>query len=298
MLNFHHLRYFHAVARDGNLTRAAADLGKTPQTLSHQIRALEEELGVGLFDRRGRRLVLTPAGAQVLTYAEEIFSLGQELVDSVEAHSGDRPIRLRVGVADVLPKRIAYALVNPALELAKEVRPTFREAAPERLLGDLAVRELDMVLTDAPIPPSVSVRAHSHLLGESGVSLMATPELARTVRSRFPHSVSGTPLLVPTERAALRRELDRWLGANDLHPQLAGEFDDFALMGTFAKAGRGALAVPSVIAGEVGLELGLEEISLLEGVQGRFFAITLDRDGENEAIAAILAQEPSAFFTT
>jgi LysR family transcriptional activator of nhaA len=296
MLNYHHLRYFHAVAKDGNLTRASGDLGKTPQTISHQIRTLEDELGTPLFHRRGRRLVLTEAGEKVLSYAEEIFSLGQELVDSVEARTGDRPIRLTVGVADVLPKRLAHSLLFPALQPGQEIRLICREAAPERLLAELAVREVDLVLSDAPIPPSVSVRAHGHLLGKGDVCIMAAPHLAEILTPDFPHSLTGRPLLVPTERSALRREIDRWIEDHDLHPRVAGEFDDFALMGTFAQSGTGAIPVPVAISDEVGEELGIQQVGVLEGVVVRFFAITREEDVEHRSISAILGQRHPNLF--
>lgn len=296
MLNYHHLRYFYAVAKDGNLTRASSDLGKTPQTVSHQIRALEEELDTPLFHRRGRRLILTEAGQRVLSYAEEIFSLGQDLVDSVEARTGDRPIRVTVGVADVLPKRLAHSLIKPALEFGKEIRLICREAAPERLLAELAVGEVDLVLSDAPIPQSVSVRAHDHLLGKGGVCIMASPPLARSLRHGFPLSLTGRPLLVPTERSALRREIDRWIDGQRIHPRVAGEFDDFALMGAFAQSGTGAIPVPSAIADEVGEELGIQRVGILDGVMVRFYAITLEQEGENEAIGAILRQQHPDLF--
>jgi len=297
VLNYHHLRYFHAVARDGNLTRASTDLGKTPQTVSHQIKTLEAELGATLFHRRGKRLVLTEAGQQVLSYAEEIFSLGQDLVDSVEAQSGDRPVRLTVGVADVLPKRLAHELILPALRHGKEIRLICREAAPERLLAELAVGEVDLVLSDAPIPPSVSVRAHGHLLGKGEVCIMASPVLAELLKPDFPVSLTGRPLLVPTERSALRREIDRWIDDHGLHPRLAGEFDDFALMGTFAQSGTGAIPVPLAIAEEVGEELGIERVGMLEGVLVRFYAITLEAyTKEEEAISAIIGQQHPSLF--
>lgn len=296
MLNYHHLRYFHAVAREGNLTRASRTLGKTPQTVSHQIKALEESLGNTLFERRGRRLALTPEGHRVLAFADEIFSLGQELFEAMEVQAESRPLRLNVGVADVLPKRIAHALILPALQLETDVRTVCREAAPERLLGDLAVGEVDVVLSDAPIPPSVSIRAHSHLLGACGACLLGSPDLVRDLQPDFPNSLSGAPLLVPTARSALRREIDRWIDAHDILPQIVGEFDDFALMSTFAQSGTGMIPVPSVIADEVGEEMGIERVGVMDGITGHFFAITLEEGGGNEAIAAIVGNSQRMLF--
>jgi len=288
MLNYHHLRYFVAVAKSGTLSRASADLGRTPQTLSHQIQALEQALGIPLFERRGRRLVLTEAGAQVLDYAEEIFALGEDLLEAVERQSGDRPLRLTIGVADVLPKRVTHALIRPVFEIPREIRLVCREASPERLLGDLAIQEVDLVLSDASIPPSVSVRAHSRLLMETGVSLMASPDLARDLRATFPDSLSGASLLVPTERAAMRREIDRWLDARGLNPIVTGEFDDFALMGVFAQAGNGAFVVPEVIAEEAALEFDVEPVGRLPGVTVGFYALCLEHSVDRPAVRAIL----------
>jgi len=288
MLNYHHLRYFRAVAKTGNLSRASAELGRTPQTLSHQIQALEDTLGTPLFERRGRRLVLTEAGSQVLGYAEEIFSLGEDLLEMVERRSGERPLRLTVGVADVLPKRVAHALIRPVFRIPREVRIVCREAAPERLLADLAIQEVDLVLSDASIPPSVSVRAHSRLLLETGVKLMASPSLAQELRASFPESLSGAPLLVPTERAAMRREIAHWLDAHGVHPLIVGEFDDFALMGVFAQAGNGAFAVPEVMANEAGLEFEVEPVADLDGITVSFFALCLEQSVKRPAVRAIL----------
>jgi len=297
MLNYHHLRYFAAVAKSGTLSRAGADLGRTPQTLSHQIQALEEELGVQLFERRGRRLVLTDAGAQVLRFAEEIFSLGEDLVETVERTSGDRPLRLTVGVADVLPKRVAHNLIYPVFRIPRQIRIVCREASPERLLGDLAIQDVDVVLSDAPIPPSVSVRAHGRLLLETGVQLMASPDHSERLRNGFPQSLSGSPLLVPTDRAAMRREIDRWLDTRGIHPLIAGEFDDFALMGVFAQAGIGAFAVPGVIADDAAQEFGVEPVAELEGITVSFYAICLEQSLQRPPVRAILegtVPEPGA----
>jgi LysR family transcriptional activator of nhaA len=293
MLNYHHLRYFLAAAKSGTLARASADLKRTPQTLSHQIQALEEALGTQLFERRGRRLVLTDAGTQVVRYAEEIFSLGEDLVDAVEHQSRARPLRLTVGVADVLPKRVAHALIRPVFRLPRDVRIVCREASPERLLGDLAIQEVDLVLSDAPIPPFVSVRAQGRLLLETEVILMAAPALAETLRGSFPESLSGSPLLVPTERAAMRRQIDRWIDKHRVHPQVVGEFDDFALMGVFAQAGIGALAVPAVIAQEATLEFDVIPVATLDGVQVSFYALCLEQSVQRPAIRAILDGTPS-----
>lgn len=288
MLNYHHLRYFRAVAKAGNLSRASEDLGRTPQTLSHQIQALEKALGLQLFERRGRGLVLTDDGTRVLSYAEEIFALGEDLLEALVREPGDRPLRLTVGVADVLPKRVAHALILPAFRLPQEIRIACREASPERLLGDLAIQDVDLVLSDGPVPPSVSVRARSKVLLETGVCLMASPDIAEALRTSFPDSLNGSNLLVPTERAATRREIDRWLGEHRIHPTVTGEFDDFALMGVFAQAGNGAFPVPELIAEEARAEFGVERVAILEGIRISFYALCLEQSVDRPAIRAIL----------
>jgi LysR family transcriptional activator of nhaA len=292
MLNYHHLRHFLAVAKAGTLTRASVDLNRTPQTLSHQIQTLEETLGVRLFERRGRRLVLSDAGSKAVRFADEIFALGEDLLEVLDQGSGEEPIRLRVGVADLLPKRVAHALIRPVFQLDREVRIVCLEASPERLLADLAIQELDVVISDAPTPPSVSVRARSKLLMESGVTLMAAPDIARDIRSPFPESLTGAPLLVPTERATMRREIDRWLDRRDIHARIMGEFDDFALMGVFAQSGKGAMPVPTHVADEVAREFGVEPVAELSGVKVGFYSHCLEQSLHRPAVRAILMGQP------
>ncbi|MFQ5668232.1 MAG: LysR family transcriptional regulator, partial [Candidatus Binatia bacterium] len=204
-LNYQHLRYFWAVCRHGNLTRASAELRLTPQTVSTQIRGLEDGLGEKLFVRQGRRLVMTDVGRVVFRYAEEIFGLGKELQDVVRGLPASRPLRFAVGVADVVPKLIAHHLVYPAVQMEEPVHILCREGSPEILLAELAIHNLDVVLTDSPIPPMVKVRAYNHLLGECGVTFMAGGNLVKGLRKGFPGSLDGAPLLVPVRGTALRQ---------------------------------------------------------------------------------------------
>lgn len=288
MLNYHQLRYFLAVAQSGTLSRASSKVKKTPQTLSHQIQTLEESLGVALFERKGRRLILTEAGEKAVHYAKEIFALGEDMVDALEMKAGTRTLRLRVGVADVLPKRVAHALIRPALQLPEKVRIECLESTPERLMADLAVEDLDLVLSDAPPPRSVAVRASSQLLMESGVQWMAAPDIAKSLRKGFPSSLSTTPLLLPTERAAMRRGVDRWLDKQGIHTEIAGEFDDFALMGVFAQGGTGAIAVPTLFEREAALAFNIEQFGEMDGVSVRFFAHCLRHSLQHVVVRAIL----------
>src|SRR6185369_9396638 len=242
-LNYHHLLYFWVVAREGSIAKASRELRLAQPTISGQIRALEQSLGEKLFQRAGRGLVLTDFGRMVYQHANEIFSLGRELMETVKGRPTGRPVRLSVGVADVVPKRIAYRLHEPALRLSEPIRIICREDKPDPLLADLATHKLDIVIADSTIPTSVKVRAFNHLLGECGVSLLASPELARAHRRRFPHSLDGAPVLLPSDESAMRRSLDQWFVARGVRPAVVGEFDDTALAEAFAQAGVGIVAV-------------------------------------------------------
>jgi len=295
-LNYHHLRLFWAVAREGNLTRASAKLHLTPQTVSGQIRDLEAALDEELFHRTGRRLVLSEAGHVALRHAEEIFSIGQELLETLRGQPTGRPLKLVVGVADVLPKLIAKMLIEPALRLEEPVRIICREGAPEKLLADLAVHGLDVVLSDGPIPPAVRVRAYNHQLGKCGVTFMARPDLASRLRDGFPTSLHGAPVLLPSEDTVLRRELDEWFDARGIRPVIAGEFEDSALLNIFGQAGAGFFAVPEVIEDEVVQQYEVQPIGATKEVTEHFYAISVERRVRHPAVAAICEAARSELF--
>ena len=295
-LNYHHLRYFWAVARGGNLTRAAADLHLTPQTVSTQIKDLERALGERLFRRSGRRLVLTDVGQVVYRYADEIFSIGKELVETLAGQTGGRTLRLVVGVADNLPKMVAYRLIEPATCLVEPVRVVCRETGLQSLLADLAVHRVDVVLSDAPIPPSIKVRAFNHLLGECGVSFMMSSRLARGFQHKFPRSLDGAPMLLPSEGTALRGQLDQWFQSRGIYPKIVGEFEDSALLKTFGQAGAGAFPVPSVVEEEVARQYNVKRIGVVDGVVERYYAISVERRVKHPAVAAICESARTELF--
>jgi len=294
-LNYQHLRYFWAVSRHGTLTRASAELLLTPQTVSTQIRDLEKGLGVELFSRERRRLVLTDIGRVVYRYADEIFNIGREIQDVVRGLPG-RPLYLVVGVADVVPKLIAHRLIEPAIQLKEPVRVICREGRTDRLLAELAIHNLDVVLSDAPIPPAVKIRAYNHLLGESRVTFMASDRLARNCRKGFPESLNGAPILLPAEGTTLRGTLEQWFDTLEIRPMIVGEFEDSALLKAFGQAGVGIFAVPSVIQDEVGRQYGVEPIGVVEGIAERFYAISLERKIRHPAVAAVCIAAKSALF--
>jgi LysR family transcriptional activator of nhaA len=207
-LNYHHLLYFWVVAKEGTIAAACKELNLAQPTISAQLRSLERSLGEKLFTRVGRNLALTETGRVVYRYADEIFSLGRDLLDTVQGRPTDRPLRFNVGVADVLPKLVAYRLLEPALHLPEQVQLVCHDGSPPELLTRLAVYELDLVLSDSPIGPDVKVRAFNHLLGECGVSIFGTKDLATKYRRRFPKSLDGAPFIVPTANTALRRAIE------------------------------------------------------------------------------------------
>jgi LysR family transcriptional regulator, transcriptional activator of nhaA len=286
-LNYHHLRYFWATAHEGSVTRASDRLHISQPTVSAQIRELEEALGEKLFARSGRTLALTEFGQLVLRYADEVFTVGQELLDAVKDRPGVRPVSLRVGIANVVPKWIAYRLIEPALRLPETVRLVCIEDRFERLLAELAIHNLDVVLADAPCGPTIKVRAYNHLLGDCGVSIFGAERLAKTRRRGFPGSLKGAPMLMPREDSALRRSLDQWFETQGIRPRISGEFDDSALLKVFGQAGIGLCAVPSAIEKEVRQQHRMRLVGRIKAVRAQFYAITVERRLKQPAVVAI-----------
>lgn len=286
-LNYHHLLYFWTVARTGGVSAASAELRLAQPTISGQLRLLETQLGEKLFVRNGRRLELTEMGRVVYRYADEIFTIGRELLDAVRGRPTGRPLRLAVGIADQVPKLIAYRLIEPALKLAEPVRLVCREDKTERLLADLAMHELDVVITDAPMQSGFKVRAFSHLLGECGLAVFGSRALAAKYRRRFPRSLDGAPFLLPAEGTVLRRSLDQWFAQHDLRPHVVGEFEDSALLKTFGERGVGLFAAPAVIEAEIRRQFGLAAVGRLDGIRERFYAISVERRLKHPAVLAI-----------
>lgn len=295
-LNYHHLFYFWKVVRAGSITRACEELRLAPPTISAQLRRLEDQLGEKLLARSGRTLVPTEMGRVVFRYAEEIFGLGLELMDAVKQRPTDRPLRLVVGVDDVLPKEIAHALIEPALGVPRGVRLLCREASLERLVAALALHELDVVLSDAPVTPSLNIRAYNHPLGETQVSWVATPALAAKYRRGFPKSLEGAPVLLPTEDTALRRGIDQWCATQGIRPVVVGEFEDNALLRVFGQKGAGAYPAPRVREGDL-KRYGLAPIGVAKGVKARFYAISVEKKVRHPAVAAIYAAARRSLFS-
>jgi LysR family transcriptional regulator, transcriptional activator of nhaA len=286
-LNYHHLLYFWTVARTGSVSRAGEELRLTQATVSAQLKSLERALEEKLFRKSGRHLVLTDTGKLVFRYADEIFSLGQEMLGSLKGQPEGRLARLTVGVVDVLPKIVAYQLIEPALKTQEMYRIVCREGTNEELLPALALHDIDVVLTDAPIDTSFNVKAFSHLLGECGMVLFGAPKLADKYRRGFPNSLDGAPFLLPTRNTAARRSLEQWFDAQNLHPRIVAEFEDNALLNVFGQHGLGLFVTPSVIAAEVQRQYQVKIVGRMANVRERFFAISLDRKLRHPAVLAI-----------
>jgi LysR family transcriptional activator of nhaA len=287
MINYKHLHYFWVVAKQGGITRASERLHLTPQTISGQIGLLEDSIGEALFSKAGRNLELTETGRLVLSFADEIFSLGGELEEALRNLPPDRRMTFKVGITDVVPKTIAYRLLAPALSLPDPVRIICRENNLSSLLAELALHRVDMVIADGPIPPGINVRGYSHVLGECGVSFLGVPDLARALRKNFPHSLNGAPLLIPSETNLVQAKLLDWLDNLRIYPRIVGEFDDSALMKVFGQAGTGIFIVPTPIATEVAKQYGLRIIGSTEKVREQYYAISVERRISHPAVTAV-----------
>lgn len=286
-LNYHHLLYFWTVGRIGSVSRASAELRLTQATVSAQLKSLEQALGEKLFHKSGRHLVLTDTGKLVFRYAEEIFSLGQELMGTLKGRPPGRLARVNVGVTEVMPKLVAYQLIEPALKLKDPYRIICREGTNSELLAALAVHDIDVMLSDGPVDPAVNVKAFNHLLGECTVILFGIPQLATKYRAGFPRSLDGAPFLLPTSNTTARRSLDEWFESKNIQPTIVAEFEDSALMKVFGQRGLGLFAASSVIAAEVQRQYGVRIIGRLEDVTERYYAISLDRKLKHPAVVAI-----------
>ena len=289
-LNYHQLLNFWLVAREGSVQRASELLHVTPSSVSIQIRQLERAFGAKLFKKQGRGLALTEMGQQVSVYASEIFAKGRELMELVKGRPAGKPLELRVGVRDIMPKLVAFRLLQPALELDQPVRLICQEGEMSQLVSDLAIHKLDVVLSDIALDPLYKIQAYSHRLGESEVVVVGTKTLAKRYRRDFPSSLDGAPFLLPTENSALRRQMDRWFSDLNLVPTVCGEFADSAMMKIAGVNGLGLLAIPSMIEAEVQKIYGLQRVGGAAGVLEQFFAVSVERKIKNAGVLAIREQ--------
>lgn len=287
-LDYGQLHTFWTVAKEGGVTKAAAKLFLAQPTVSGQLRALEREVGHSLVVRSGRGIVLTEVGRHIFHYAEEIFSLGREMVDGIRGLPVGRVPRVIVGIADVVPKMLSYRLLTPLIVGADRVQVVGREGKPEELLSDLALHRIDLVVSDSPVPPTAKVRAYSRLIGDSGVTLHATDGLARKYRRKFPQSLDGAPFLLPTDNTVLRRSLDDWFAATGIRPRVVAEFEDSALLKFFGGGGQGVFASPTSVEKDVCRLFGVRVVGRIDEIRERFYAISTERRLRNPAVMTLL----------
>lgn len=286
-LNYHHLFYFWTVAREGSIAAACKRLHVTQPTVSGQLRELEGSLGRKLFDRAGRGLALSETGRLVFRYADDIFAMGAELMDAVRGHVPSGELRIRVGVADVLPKLVVYRMLQPVLQMPEKSRLMCYEGKTAELLGRLAVHDLDVVLTDTPVPPHTGVKAYSHRLGESGLTVFGTPALTKRHKPGFPGSLDGAKFLFSTPNTALRRTMDHWFESRGISPAVAGEFEDSALLKSFGQSGAGLFAAPTFIEREIREQYGVRVVGRLAGAKEQFYAISMERRIKHPAVSVL-----------
>lgn len=286
-LNYHHLLYFWAVAKEGSVVRASEVLRLAHPTISGQIHRLEDVLGEKLFVRRGRSLALTEAGRVAYRFADEIFSLGREFVDTLKGRASGRPLRLVVGVADVLPPSLVRRFLDPAFRLGQPVRVICRaDRSVEEFIAELALHTVDVVISDGPSGPG-PVRAFNHPLGECGTTFFAAPGLAAGLRRRFPRSLDGAPFLLPGARSAVHRALERWFASENIRPRIVAELDDGGLAKDLGRHGMGVFAAPVVIEAEVRRDYRVSVIGRSEAVRQQFYAISVERKVRHPAVVAI-----------
>jgi LysR family transcriptional activator of nhaA len=276
-----------AVAQTGSVTGAAAALAVAPQTVSGQLRVLEQNLGMPLFDRVGRGLRLNDAGRLVLEHASDMLSRGEDLLRAVESGAG-RAGSFAVGIDEIVPKLVARRFLEPVLELDPPPRLLCREGNESRLMEDLRARRLDAVLATGV--PAAAAGLSVKLLATSAVGVFGTRTLVRKVRPRFPASLAGAPLLLPGAASEARRLVDTWLASRGLAPRVVGEFDDAGLREAFGAAGAGLFLAPEMIAPALRQVYGVECAGTLPELVARYFLVTPERRHSPPAQAAIEAR--------
>jgi LysR family transcriptional activator of nhaA len=286
-LNYHHLRYFWTVAKEGSLKQAAERLRVSQPSISAQLSELEAVLGEKLFRRSGRAKVLTDAGQVALRYADEIFTLGREMVNALKQRPTAQALRLYVGVADSFPKLVTNRILEPVFRLPQPAHVICREGKLEDLLGQLAAHRLDIVLADEPASSSTTVRTFNHRLGESATSFCAAGKLAAALKKGFPRSLHEAPALLPSDNTSLRRAVEAWFRSVGVQPRVVAEFEDLALMKVMAAEGRGFIVVPSVVADEAVRRYGFRLVGTTDACRVHFHAITAERRTAHPAVTRI-----------
>lgn len=276
-LNFKHLRYFWAVAKSGSIARASEQLHVTPQSISSQLAELEIALEARLFNRMGRGLQLTDTGRRLVSYADEIFGLEEELLAVVREQAPIAMLPFRVGISDSVPKSLSYHVLEPALHLKESVRLFCKEGRLESLLADLSVNRIDMVIADRPMPTDLKIRAFNHFLGASDITVFGTPSLLKGLKGKFPRNLDRAPFLMPGEEVAIKSALEHWFEDQRVSPRIVGEFDDGALLKAFGQGGAGLFVAPSALSDYLCRQYSVRAIGRIESIKEQLYAITTER---------------------
>ncbi len=286
-MNYHHLLYFWTMAKEGSIKAACEQLGLAQPTISTQLKQLERRVGEKLYERVGRNLVLTDVGQVVFRYADEIFSLGEELVDALQERPSGRPQKLHVGIPEVLPKLVAFRLLQPVLRFDEDVRLVCKEGPLDQLLADLALHRLDVVFSDAPSGSFAKVKTYNHELGRCGIGIFGVHALCKKYAPGLPKSLVDAPFMLPARGTELRRSVDAWLHQIEVRPRVLGEIDDTALLKVFAEAGIAFVPGPLAIRKEIEQQFGLELLLEVPGAEEKFYAITVERKLKHPAVVAL-----------
>lgn len=295
-LNYHHLYYFWLVSKEESITRAAKILRLSQPSVSSQIKSLERSLNVDLFNRVGKRLVLTDQGRLVFRYADEIFSTGQEMIQSLKGQTVNRPVRLHIGLDDVVPKLFAYRLIQIALDQVDKLEIHCKEGKSEQLLHDLSLHHLDIVITDVKISSLVASNLYEHLIGQCGISFFAGKKIVKKYGSQFPECLHAAPLLLPAKESSVRQELERWLRSKMIIPRLVGEFDDSALMKVFGQFNNGFFYGPTILEKEINNQYKVTCVGRLPKIKESLYAITAERKIVHPAVIAMTSQARQLLF--
>ena len=295
-LNYQHLYYFWMVAKHGGISAACEVLHLAQPTISAQLINFQESLGLILLQKKGRKLELTDAGQTVFHYAEEIFSIGRELTQVLKNEHSEYNLQLKLGMADALPKLLAYRLIQPLLQMSEKVHIQCYENKSDQLISDIALHHLDIILADAPADSNSHKSIINHFLGESSIAVFAASSKVFQYRSDFPNRLNNAPFLLPTANTALRRSLNQWFEQQEIKPDIQAEIEDSALLKTFGGAGMGLFFAPAVVANEIQHQYAVEMIAPIEGISERFYAITAQRKIKNPAVKIILDNAKQRLF--
>lgn len=285
--NYNHLFYFWTIVKEGGVTRAAEKLRLAQSTISAQLALLEESFNEKLFQKEGRKLVLTETGQVVFRYTEEIFALGQEMRETLRGKPSGKSLQMVVGITDSLPKLIAYLLLQPAFSISESVYLNLKENNLSHLLAELALHQIDLVLSDTPFPSSLKIRAYNHLLGECGISFFATKKIREQYSKKFPSCLDGAPFLLPDHATLLRKNLDQWFEEKKIYPHFVAEFEDSALLKVFAQSGKGIFAAPTAIEKEIQKQYEVVLMGRTTEIVEQFYAISIERKLKHPGVVAI-----------